>query len=213
MTVLCPSGHSSATSDYCDQCGAPIAVDGAPIQADVDAHIGEEADTSPAARREPCPGCGAYRSGDDRYCEGCGHDFLAPTRTTTPLWEAVVDADRSQFDRFAVGGLPFPSDYAIRSFALEGPEVRIGRSGAGEPRPEIDLAGPQEDPGVSRLHAVLIQQQDGAYAVRDLGSTNGTKVNDETDSVGTETAVPLADGDQIRVGVWTTITLRQRRPT
>ena len=25
MTVTCPSGHSSATSDYCDQCGAPIA--------------------------------------------------------------------------------------------------------------------------------------------------------------------------------------------
>ena len=211
MTVICPSGHTSSTTDYCDQCGAPLELAAAsPQPTQVLPPLIEEADTSPAARQEPCPACGAHRSGDDRYCEGCGHDFLAQPATTE--WEAVAIADRAQFERFAVAGLSFPADYAERRFALHGPEVRIGRSRgrAGEPAPEIDLAGTVEDPGISRLHAVLERQEDGTYAVRDVGSTNGTAVNDDPDPVGIDAAVPLADGDQIRLGAWTTITVKAR---
>src|SRR5947209_1628500 len=127
MTPVCPSGHSSATTDYCDQCGVPIAVASTPAGTSAEAPVIEEADTSPTAFHEPCPSCGAYRSGDDRYCEGCGHDFLAPSQGTEPAWEAVVDADRSQFERFAVVGLPFPRDYPERRFTLGEAEVRIGR--------------------------------------------------------------------------------------
>ena len=78
MTVTCPSGHSSATADYCDQCGAPIAAVATPLQPTVELPVLEETETSPSEVREPCPVCGAPRSGDDRYCERCGHDFLAP---------------------------------------------------------------------------------------------------------------------------------------
>ena len=60
MTVRCPSGHESQTQDYCDQCGAPI------ITTQVLSTV-EELDTSPAARSEHCPACGATRSGEDRY--------------------------------------------------------------------------------------------------------------------------------------------------
>ena len=204
MTVVCPSGHSSATTDYCDRCGAPIASSIAPMQApDTD-----DADTSPAAIQEPCPACGAYRSGDDRYCEECGHDFVAPSQA----WELVVDADRAQFERFAVAGLSFPADHAQKRFELEGAEVRIGRSRRDKdaPTPEIDLASPPEDPGISRMHAILVRLPDGSYGLRDLGSTNGTTVNEDPDPVGTDAPLPLTDGDRIRVGVWTTITLRRR---
>jgi pSer/pThr/pTyr-binding forkhead associated (FHA) protein len=95
---------------------------------------------------------------------------------------------------------------------LDGDEVQIGRSRAGstESAPEIDLAGAAEDPGVSRLHAKLARVQDGAWTIRDLGSTNGTTVNDNPRAVGADTVVPLTEGDQIHVGVWTTITLRRR---
>ena len=79
-----------------------------------------------------------------------------------------------------------------------------------QPAAEIDLAGTPDDPGISRLHAVLERQVDGTYAVRDLGSTNGTTVNDDPDPVGTDSPVPLADGDRIRLGAWTTITVRTR---
>jgi hypothetical protein len=215
MTVVCPSGHASATTDYCDQCGAPIAPTAAPPQATAVLPVVEEADTSPAARRAPCPACGAQRSGDDHYCEGCGHDFLAPPplpATATAEWEAVASADRAQFERFAVAGVSFPTDYVERRFALDGPELRIGRSRGrpAEEAAEIDLAGTPHDPGVSRFHAVLERQADGTYALRDLGSTNGTTINDDSQPVGTESPVPLADGDRIRLGAWTTITIRSR---
>jgi hypothetical protein len=87
MTVVCPRGHQSGTTDYCDQCGALI-VAAAPPDGGGNTQIlpvVEEADTSPAVRREPCPPCGARRSGDDRYCESCGHDFLGPPPATA-LW-------------------------------------------------------------------------------------------------------------------------------
>jgi hypothetical protein len=215
MTVVCPAGHDSAATDYCDQCGLPI---GGPA-ASAPAHATqilpvleeEEADTSAAAVHEPCPVCGAQRSGDDRYCEGCGHDFLAPPRTSA-AWEAVARADRGQFDRYGGTDLSFPTEQVERWFTLAGAQVRIGRSRgrAGESAPEIDLAATPQDPGISRLHAVLERQEDGTYAVRDLGSTNGTTVNDDPKPVGTDEAVPLADGDRIRLGAWTTIIVRSR---
>jgi len=211
MTVVCPSGHTSATTDYCDQCGLPIGHAAPAAQVTEVLPVVEEADTSAAAVHEPCPVCGAPRSGDDRYCEGCGHDFLAAPPMPA-AWEAVATADRGQFERYGQTALSFPTDHAERRFALQGAQVRIGRSRgrAGEPSPEIDLAAAPEDPGISRLHAVLERQEDGTYALRDLGSTNGTTVNDDPEPVGTEAAVPLAEGDRIRLGAWTTITVRSR---
>jgi pSer/pThr/pTyr-binding forkhead associated (FHA) protein len=122
----------------------------------------------------------------------------------------VVSADREQFERNATPGLSFPFDCPERRFALEGSELRIGkrRGGAAEPGPEIDLAGPFEDPGVSRRHAVLRRQDDGGYAVIDTGSTNGTIVNDRPICEGV--AARLAAGDRIQLGAWTTITVRPR---
>jgi hypothetical protein len=208
VIVVCPRGHRSDTTDYCDQCGAPIAE--APAGEGRAMTATEEVDTSAAAPYEPCPACGAARSGDDRYCEGCGHDFAAPA---TARWEAVVAADRRQFDRFAAAaGLTFPEDYVPRRFAVDGEVVRIGRSrgrsDGSQPTPEIDLAGSPADPGISRLHAVLERRPDGSYGVRDLGSTNGTTVNDDRSPIGSDEAVPLSTGDQIRLGAWTAITLR-----
>lgn len=211
MTVTCPSGHESRTTDYCDRCGAPIAPSGGGPGATQILPALEELDTSPATVREPCPACGAPRSGDDRYCEGCGHDFLAPPPATA-TWEAIVTADRAQFDRVAAPGVSFPADYAERHFPLAEGENRIGRSRGqpGEHRPEIDLVGPPADPGISRLHAVLERRADGVCVVRDVGSTNGTVVGDEPSPIAPHTDVPLADGDRIRLGAWTTITVSRR---
>jgi pSer/pThr/pTyr-binding forkhead associated (FHA) protein len=48
---------------------------------------------------------------------------------------------------------------------------------------------------ISRRHCAIIRRESG-YTVRDLGSRNGTLVNDEKIS----TEVPLKDGDELRVG-------------
>jgi pSer/pThr/pTyr-binding forkhead associated (FHA) protein len=52
------------------------------------------------------------------------------------------------------------------------------------------------DPGVSRHHAKFFRDSKGAWSVQDLGSSNGTFVNESR--VGG--AVVLAPGDRIRAG-------------
>jgi pSer/pThr/pTyr-binding forkhead associated (FHA) protein len=60
------------------------------------------------------------------------------------------------------------------------------------------------------MHAVLELRDDGGYAVKDLGSTNGTTLNDDPALLSTSAPTPVADGDRIRLGAWTTITVRRR---
>jgi pSer/pThr/pTyr-binding forkhead associated (FHA) protein len=45
--------------------------------------------------------------------------------------------------------------------------------------------------------------------LRDLGSTNGTTLNDDPTPIGREVGAPVSDGDRIHIGAWTTITLRK----
>jgi pSer/pThr/pTyr-binding forkhead associated (FHA) protein len=124
----------------------------------------------------------------------------------------VARADRGQFDRINPSGVSFPSDYVERRFALDAPQMRIGRSRGrlGETAPEIDLSGPGGDPAISHMHAVLERQADGSYTVRDLGSTNGTVINNAASPIGTDATVPLADGDRIHLGAWTVLTVQTR---
>ena len=57
---------------------------------------------------------------------------------------------------------------------------------------------------------MLERRRDGACVLRDLGSTNGTFLGDEPAPIPPHTDMPLADGDRIHVGAWTTITVRRR---
>jgi len=211
VSIRCPAGHLSSTADYCDQCGAPIGAAAAVPEATATLDVVVDVDTSSSVVREPCAACGAPRAGDDRYCEACGHDFEA-ANPQPAVWEVVVRADRAQFERLALEGLTFPSNLGERRFPVQGQCVRIGRThgSPGETVPEIDLAGPDADPGVSRLHAALERREDGSYEVRDLGSTNGTALGDDYRPVGTEAAVLVVAGEVIRVGAWTAITMQAR---
>jgi pSer/pThr/pTyr-binding forkhead associated (FHA) protein len=129
-------------------------------------------------------------------------------------WTAVVGADRAYYERVqAVTGpegaaVAFPSYCAERRFQLVGNQMRIGRRSVSRGlSPEIDLTGPPADPGISRLHAVLIAMPDGGWAVLDPGSANGTLVNGSEIGVGDQ--VLLHDGDRINLGAWTAITVHR----
>jgi len=128
-------------------------------------------------------------------------------------WTAVVTADRVYYDSVIAEGGPdaasieFPGYCPERRFRLTGREMRIGRRSVSRGlEPEIDLTGPPADPGVSHLHAVLIAEPDGTWAVLDPGSANGTIVN--TGEIVTGVRVPLHDGDRICVGAWTVLTVQ-----
>ncbi len=215
MTVTCPNGHESATTDYCDQCGARIeAAAPAPTPPPAPEAVAPEAPAAPtpAPAAQPCPVCGAPRSGDDRFCEGCGYDFTAGT--TPGTWQLVVTADRDYFERLQPAGVEFPAHCPPRTFALTGSELRVGRHSSSRGiQPEIDLSGAPEDSAISHLHAMLIRQPNGSYSLVDPGSTNGTTLNDSADPIAVNVPVPLADGDRIHLGAWTTMTIHSQEST
>jgi len=263
----CPSGHDSASTDFCDVCG--MRMDGAAAPATSSGAPSADAAAAPAppaaAPGEPCPQCGAARTG--QFCEVCGFNFAAgtapvaagpdagpgpgpaagdgasPAVSVGPAagadasagpagvagtaagsgaeavpdaaagWTAVVTADRVYYDSVIAEGGPdaasieFPGYCPERRFRLTGREMRIGRRSVSRGlEPEIDLTGPPADPGVSHLHAVLIAEPDGTWAVLDPGSANGTIVNQG--EIVTGVRVPLHDGDRVCVGAWTVLTMQ-----
>ncbi|MGW0246492.1 FHA domain-containing protein [Nocardia goodfellowii] len=225
--VTCPDGHSSVSTDYCDQCGTQI---GQP------SHAG-----TPTAAA--CPECGTPGAGS-RFCEVCGHDFVlgsagkpaaeptlvgpAPTLVGKPVvfepppgpapaphlaWIATITADRAFYDRVQARNGPdadrvdFPAYFPERRITLRGSDILIGKHSVSQGvHPDIDLGIPPADAGVSRAHATLHLTEHTA-TITDLGSTNGTSLNDSEDDIPRNVAVPVHPGDRIHVGAWTTITL------
>jgi len=89
------------------------------------------------------------------------------------------------------------------SFALNPGVTSIGRADpAAGIRPDVDLS---MDVAVSRRHAEIRRSAAG-YVIFDLGSTNGTVVNGRT--IPRHQEVPLADGDEIRLGENCKLTVR-----
>jgi hypothetical protein len=78
---ICPNGHSSESTDYCDVCGAPMA---APEPA------APEPDAAAASGGASlvCPNCSFPALPDALFCENCGYDF-----TTGSLPEPAGEDD------------------------------------------------------------------------------------------------------------------------
>ncbi|CAO5191152.1 FHA domain-containing protein [Frankia sp. AiPs1] len=171
-----------------------------------DPRIGDPESADPrAGRRDPRDAID-----DPRGASGWDRDADRPPAGAS-VWEAIVEAEREYYDSGDDHRVPFPTFYPRRGFALAGPKMLIGRRSESRGiHPDIDLSGAPEDPGISRSHALFEQLPDGGYAVRDPGSTNGTRLNDEPDPIEPGQSVPLRDGDRVYLGAWTRITLRAR---
>jgi FHA domain len=189
----CPQCGGSKSGRFCEACGFDF-----------------DSGTSPRRTASGPPPSAPPASGPR-----AAPPVTGPPGSVAPAWTAVVTADRGYFDSVvAVGGpdaatLTFPGYCPERRFTLSGREMRIGRRSVSRGlEPEIDLTGPPEDPGISHLHAVLIAEPDGSWAVLDPGSANGTQVNGADIAAGRR--VPVRNGDRICVGAWTVITILQR---
>ncbi|MFJ3700647.1 MULTISPECIES: FHA domain-containing protein [Streptomyces] len=173
----------------------------AAFQQGTQAPQGPQSPQAPQPPQQQFPGQGPAQGGRD---QGPGS------------WTAVIAPDRDYFLAMMqrsgpeATGLNLPAYSPEQRLALTGNQITVGRRrhSTGE-SPDIDLAVPPEDPGVSHQHAVLVQQPDGGWAVVDQNSTNGTTLNGAEDPIQPYVPVPLQDGDQVHVGAWTTITVRR----
>jgi pSer/pThr/pTyr-binding forkhead associated (FHA) protein len=74
-----------------------------------------------------------------------------------------------------------------RVYLRTGPSVTVGRGGCA-----VNLG---DDPYLSQAHAEIVVDAEGATALRDLGSSNGTFVR-----MAPGAEIPLQDGDMLRMG-------------
>ena len=223
----CPNGHQSATDDFCDTCGAPIAPPAAAPR--------RRSPPLPRRRRplkKSCPNCGGQNAADALFCEACGYDFTTgqrPPATPAPStpdsapapvaaaaaalagadWVAEIWIDPDFFAAQHAAGV-CPTGGAPTVVPLTGREAIIGRrSSSSGTAVDIDCSG---DSATSHRHAKLTLDHDRWY-LEDLGSTNGT-------FVGTPTLMPptaltagerheLGDSERIYIGAWTRIVIRR----
>jgi FHA domain len=232
----CPAGHISASSDFCDVCGTRIGSSASVPAAAPAVPPHEPQESQPQEQAEPCPHCGAARSG--RFCESCGFDFdaggsprertiegvivpppgtgaAAPAEQPPPpaiAWTAVVASDREYFEAVVAAGGPdaatltFPDYCPERRFRLAGPEMRIGRRSASQGL----------EPEIDLTGPPTdpgVSRLHAALLAQPDGSWTILDPGSENGTMvnGTEIAagerVPLHDGDRVHLGAWTVITI------
>ncbi len=149
-----------------------------------------------------CPHCNHENESGTTTCAKCGRQLLLTVPVDTgqlleaQLSRGIPDADRVSLMAdtlaFLIPGFTEPLHVD------QSDEMVLGRQMPDEPVPEIDLTIYNAYAmGVSRRHA-LIRCWDEGYTIEDLGSANGTWVNENR-------LVPhkprmLHSGDQIRIG-------------
>jgi CRP-like cAMP-binding protein len=85
-------------------------------------------------------------------------------------------------------------------YVSESPETTIGRS---DPvtgiHPDVDLTGVDTNRSVSRRHAKIVRTDDGYALLEEVGTVNGTFVNEQR--IPTGIPVPVQNGDSIKIGL------------
>ncbi len=235
MSMVCPAGHTSAATDYCDTCGIAMGP-AAPSPDDT----GMLPTTEPIDAAAGCPSCGTTNPANALFCENCGYDFTtgalprpadpapsaldlpaeveppAPVNPSPPpaaSWVAEIWIDPDWYaDQQSTDPLPSPGLPTVTP--LRHSSILIGRASRSRGiSPDLDLG---TDTGISRRHAQLTT--DGSrWFVEDLGSSNGTYVGGALGEL-PKTPVPPGQKVEVRpdervyVGAWTRIVIRRAEP-
>ena len=206
--MVCAKGHESEDADFCSVCGVRMA-EPSGVQA-----------VAPAAAPEACPDCGLAREpGSGIFCEFCRYNFstgehgeLKPGETihaapaipapqTAREWEVLIEVDPALR---AEESPEAPTAFQPVTVRLVAESSLIGRRS--EKRgvfPEISL---DLDDAVSHRHGLLNRRPDGSLIFRDIGSSNGTRLNGA--EVQPMADVSLKAGDRLILGHWTRISIR-----
>ena len=144
-----------------------------------------------------CNQCGHRNPPVSTFCSTCGAVLDKPSLCTNvlpktdPLLDGIGDKDNAVVQGSEL--LPGEAMLVVRQgpeigtrYTLDGVHITVGRV----PDNQIQL----DDFTVSRQHAIFVRQGD-AWLVRDLGSLNGTYVN----NVRVDESV-VRHGDEVQVG-------------
>ncbi|MBV9269367.1 MAG: FHA domain-containing protein [Acidobacteriaceae bacterium] len=210
MTVSCPKGHPSTEADFCSECGARIGA------ASTEAAAG-------ARTAGSCPDCNTKRVPDSaKFCELCGYNFetgahgeipmappAAPPMALSPpaeKWVVRISVDPALKEPESPEP---PSDWSPASISAERETLLIGRNSQSRGiAPDIPL---DFDAAVSHRHALLTRKDGDGWTIRDIGSSNGTRLNGK--DLQALVDVPVNPGDRVTLGHWTCLTLsRESQP-
>lgn len=156
-----------------------------------------------------CKECGSLQEEGTLFCNECGR-YLAETsgKTTVvlPFSDFAQQAPQPPLPGFKpepfneTQHITFIIPSSRRRFKIEmTDQIRVGRpDSASGILPELNLADDDAaEMGVSRMHAIIQASNQGLVLI-DLGSTNGTLLNNSP--LSPQLPYPLKNGDEIRFG-------------
>lgn len=128
-------------------------------------------------RLKLCPACQHKNALDARFCVKCGYAFVG----LRPAVLRVIAPVRAAWE------MPIKSN----PFMLGRADPETGH------RPDLDMTFYDPEGYVSRRHAHIVKAKNG-YFIKDLGSSNGTYINDQP--LPPHTWRRLNNGDKIEIG-------------
>ncbi len=201
---------------YCEDCGAKLvvmhAVVGAapapppPVAVAPVAPLPVPASPSPAGQgtgdTSRCPSCGADNPSSEAYCVDCGANLgtCAPVATPMPV---SVPAPVVTVPPLAPPSPPVASAVlkladGTKDFSLDREITTMGRRSLPDQiDPDVDVTPHDPESYVSRRHAQIVRNE-GQYLFEDVGSSNGSFINNVRAQPGVQQ--PLKDLDRIRLG-------------
>jgi hypothetical protein len=141
-----------------------------------------------------CTNCGHRNQAGSNFCSSCGQALeRAPEEPVTITFTLDAESgEEIQVDLSSVGSggmlLVTRGPNTGSEFALEHVITSAGR------HPDSDIF--LDDVTVSRRHAEIERTASGTVVVRDVGSLNGTYLNQQR----IEGDAPIANGDELQVG-------------
>ena len=111
--AVCPNGHTSDSTDYCDTCGSPIESAGSGPAAAPAATAASSTSAASSAAPQPlgvvCPNCGIMNAPGALFCEACGYDYTTGTMPRPPE-PSVLDLDTPLPESEPATDIPLPDE-------------------------------------------------------------------------------------------------------
>jgi pSer/pThr/pTyr-binding forkhead associated (FHA) protein len=143
-----------------------------------------------------CASCGAENPSYEAYCEDCGASLSGTSGA--PVVSVSSESEPVAVAAPAVARIRLSLADGSREFPVSKDTIEIGRrSPVDGIYPDVDLTDVDTESFISRRHGRVLKGESGVL-YEDLGSSNGSFLNDSRLQAGVQTA--LKDGDRLRLG-------------